>query len=241
MDDLAHTRALGHAVGQEHQGAPVVDEFQAHAGHRERFPDARLVGPRGGDKDTSDLIEDASVVELRQQSRRRRGRLVAEDPGSWEVEDRPVLRDHAVEEVEPLADAGEVEEGAPGHQDQAEPRLARALQGGEGLGTDPVRERQGAVVVTGERREPHETCPGVAKAPGLDLPVLVHRARHAEVLSERDVRQARQERVELGRGPNGWIFIPDTYPLMFPMGVRETTLRETSRRWRTSTTSVRSL
>ena len=113
LDHLTDARALTHALRQEHESGPVVDELRGHVGGRERRPDADLVGPRGRDDDATELVEDAAVVELGQQARGRRGRLVAQDPRLREVQDPPVPGDDAVEEVEPLADAGQVKKVRP--------------------------------------------------------------------------------------------------------------------------------
>lgn len=94
---LLHPGALGHAAGQEHQRAPVVDDLTRDLRGGQRLPHRRFVGPGGAHDDPAGLVVDASSIQLRKQSPRWGWPLVADHGVGGIVENGAVLGNHRLE------------------------------------------------------------------------------------------------------------------------------------------------
>ena len=157
--------ALGHAGGQQHEGGAVRDQVPGHLGRAQRLAHRRLVAAAGADDDPAHLVVDAPPLELSEQPAGHRGSLVADHRRAGIVDHRAVLGHHAVEELQAVAHARELEEGAPGHEHQPEARLLRPLERGAHRRTDPVIDRERAVEIASERLEEHVSGTGAILVP----------------------------------------------------------------------------
>ena len=81
------------------------------------------------------------------------------------VEHGAVLGDDGVEQLQAIADPRQLEEGSPGDEDEAKARRAGPLQRLAHHGRDPVLEREGAIVVAGERLEEHVSSLRASRVP----------------------------------------------------------------------------
>ena len=163
--DLLDPGALGHAGGQEHEGRTVRDQVPAHVGRAQRLAHRRLVGAPGADDDAADLVVDAPPLELAEQPPGHRGPLVADHRRAGIVDHRAVLGHHAVEELEAVAHARELEEGAPGHEHEPKARPPRPLERGAHRRADPVVDGERAVEIASERLEEHVSGTGAILVP----------------------------------------------------------------------------
>src|SRR5690606_4254910 len=85
--------------------------------------------------------------------------------GSWIEQHGAVLRDDSIEDVDVAADALEIAELAPGHENQASAGVLQSAERRKGLGRHDTAVRERAVVVGGERDEVHAVAPSAVIAP----------------------------------------------------------------------------
>ena len=147
-------RSLVDAVGEHHHGTLVEDDLQVEAKRADGIEHRSLVGLPGCDDDAAhrqgrNPLRFEALDKGFGRGRPEGALLLA----GRRVEQRAVLRHHAVEEVEPGAHAFEVGPFTPCHHDEAS---AAALQSFESLERrcvdDPV-VRDSAVVIGRERLE----------------------------------------------------------------------------------------
>jgi hypothetical protein len=140
---------------RELDGQKTLQDIAIHARRRQRFPEERFVGPRSADDDPPNLIEDPAAIQLGQESSGRRRTLVPDHRRPGIVEDRAVLGDDRLEELEAVADAAQLEEGATRDENEPHPGLPGAVESLPYSRADPVVGGQGAVEIERQRLEEH--------------------------------------------------------------------------------------
>ena len=145
-----------HPGRQDHHGPLVEDHLKLETEIANHIQHDGLVGLPGRHDHVADGQRgDISCAERVDEGCRRRFAQDLELTISRRINDRPVLADHTVEQIETLEDSEDVFDFAAGHQDEPASGLLHGLQGRDGLVVHDTVGGERAVVIDGEHGVPH--------------------------------------------------------------------------------------